>query len=356
MATKEIMDILPVSIKKEVESLSFLDKLQELRIKVNKPLFLVSNNKEHMTKYICNLEDVKVILQRISSYSIYAFEDEIKQGYITIRGGHRVGICGSCVIEKNSVKTIKNIASINIRIAREVKGCSKNILPYLISENRVLNTIIISPPKCGKTTILRDLAKNISDGVESLSLSGKNVSVIDERSEIGSCYRGVPQMDIGIRTDILDNCPKSEGIIMAIRSMAPQVVVCDEIGTYFEGSKKTLQSKKYWLAYNSNPKGKVIIDDGAKEALVTKRKSLLPAGIQSVHGTFNNGEIISVIDSTGLEIARGITNYNSFDINLIKGCNSSLIKENLGYKNYDEVIHANNLVIINDNYTYEKEE
>lgn len=232
MITKEIMNILPTSIKMEIENLSFLDKLQELRIKVNKPLFLVSNNKEHMTQYICNLEDVKVILQRISSYSIYAFEDEIKQGYITIRGGHRVGICGSCVIEKNSVKTIKNIASINIRIAREVKGCSKNILPYLISQDRVLNTIIISPPKCGKTTILRDLAKNISNGVESLSLSGKNVSVIDERSEIGSCYRGVPQMDIGIRTDILDNCPKSEGIIMAIRSMAPQVVVCDEIGTY----------------------------------------------------------------------------------------------------------------------------
>lgn len=232
MITKEIMDILPTSIKKEIESLSFLDKLQELRIKVNKPLFLISNNKEYMTQYICNLEDVKVILQRISSYSIYAFEDEIKQGYITIRGGHRVGICGSCVIEKNSVKTIKNIASINIRIAREVKGCSKNILPYLISQDRVLNTIIISPPKCGKTTILRDLAKNISNGVGSLSLSGKNVSVIDERSEIGSCYRGVPQMDIGIRTDILDNCPKSEGIIMAIRSMAPQVVVCDEIGTY----------------------------------------------------------------------------------------------------------------------------
>jgi len=232
MITKEIMDILPASIKKEIENLSFLDKLQELRIKVNKPLFLVSNNKEHMTKYICNLEDVKVILQRISSYSIYAFEDEIKQGYITIRGGHRVGICGSCVIEKNSVKTIKNVASINIRIAREVLGCSQNILPYLVKSDRVLNTIIISPPKCGKTTILRDLVKTISNGVEKLNLSGKNVSVIDERSEIGSCYRGVPQMDIGIRTDILDNCPKSEGIIMAIRSMAPQVVVCDEIGTY----------------------------------------------------------------------------------------------------------------------------
>ena len=232
MITKEIMDILPASIKKEIENLSFLDKLQEFRIKVNKPLFLVSNNKEHMTKYICNLEDVKVILQRISSYSIYAFEDEIKQGYITIRGGHRVGICGSCVIEKNSVKTIKNVASINIRIAREVLGCSQNILPYLVKSDRVLNTIIISPPKCGKTTILRDLVKTISNGVEKLNLSGKNVSVIDERSEIGSCYRGVPQMDIGIRTDILDNCPKSEGIIMAIRSMAPQVVVCDEIGTY----------------------------------------------------------------------------------------------------------------------------
>lgn len=232
MLTKDISDILPNTIKNEIQRCDKLDKIQEIRVKVNKPLFLVCDNKELKLNYSSTLEDVKIILQRMSNYSIYAFEDEIKQGYITIQGGHRVGLCGSCVLDKNSIKTIKNIASINIRVAREVIGCGDRIIPYITKDNRILNTIIISPPKCGKTTILRDLSRLISYGVPKLNLSGKNVSVIDERSEIGACFRGMPQMDIGIRTDILDGCPKSEGIIMAIRSMAPQVVICDEIGTY----------------------------------------------------------------------------------------------------------------------------
>lgn len=232
MLTKEVLEILPNSIKKQLEGFKYLDKLQEIRIKVNKPLFLVCNNQEYMVNCISTAEDIKIVLQRVSNYSIYAFEEEIKQGYITIQGGHRVGICGNCVVDKGNVKTIKHISSINIRVAREVIGCSEKILPYIVEEGKVLNTIIISPPKCGKTTILRDLTRNISNGVASIDLNGMNVSVIDERSEIGSCYRGIPQMNIGVRTDILDNCPKSEGIIMAIRSMAPQVIVCDEIGTY----------------------------------------------------------------------------------------------------------------------------
>lgn len=231
MLTKDILHILPNIIKNEIEENKNLDKLQEIRIKIDKPVFLVCNNQEFKLNYIATIEDIKIILQRISNYSIYAFEDEIKQGYITIQGGHRVGLCGSCVIDKNSVKTMKNISSINIRVAREVLGCSNNILPFIINEDRVMNTIIISPPKCGKTTILRDLVRSISNGTYKYNLTGKCVSVIDERSEIGSCYKGVPQMDVGLRTDVLDNCPKSEGIIMAIRSMAPQVVACDEIGT-----------------------------------------------------------------------------------------------------------------------------
>jgi len=232
MLTKEVLEILPNSIKKQLEGFKYLDKLQEIRIKVNKPLFLVCNNQEYMVNCTSTAEDIKIVLQRVSNYSIYAFEEEIKQGYITIQGGHRVGICGNCVVDKGNVKTIKHISSINIRVAREVIGCSEKILPYIVEERKVLNTIIISPPKCGKTTILRDLTRNISNGVTSIDLNGMNVSVIDERSEIGSCYRGIPQMNMGVRTDILDNCPKSEGIIMAIRSMAPQVIVCDEIGTY----------------------------------------------------------------------------------------------------------------------------
>jgi len=230
--TKEVLDILPPGIRTEVVNFGADSKLQEIRLKINKPLMFIVNNNEIKTGYIAKLEDIKAIIQRISSYSIYAFEEEIKQGYITIQGGHRVGICGTCVLDGGQLKTIKNISSINIRIAREVKGCSEAILPFIIRDNKILNTIIISPPKCGKTTILRDLSRQISNGISKYGLSGKNISIIDERSEIGACYRGVPQMDIGIRTDILDNCPKSQGIIMAIRSMAPHLIVCDEIGTY----------------------------------------------------------------------------------------------------------------------------
>ncbi|HCQ91639.1 MAG TPA: stage III sporulation protein AA, partial [Clostridium sp.] len=147
------------------------------------------------------------------------------------KGGHRVGLCGTVVTENSIIKTIKNIVSVNIRVAREVIDCSKEILPYMIEENNVLNTIIISPPKCGKTTILRDICRVLSTGSSTLKLTGKNITIVDERSELGACYNGIPQMNIGDRTDILDNCPKSQGIIMAIRSMSPQIIICDEIGT-----------------------------------------------------------------------------------------------------------------------------
>lgn len=232
MSTKEIFNILPYEIRKEIEDVNDYSNLQEIRIKVNKPLILQIANKEKITCYIPTLEDLKIILNRMSNFSIYAFEEEIKQGYITIKGGHRVGICGDCVIENNRVKTIKNVASINIRICKEIKGCSNNVMPYLINDKDIFNTIIISPPKCGKTTLIRDIARNISEGVPKYNFTGKKVCIVDERSEIAACYNGVPQLDVGLRTDILDNCPKYMGIMMAIRSMSPDVIICDEIGTY----------------------------------------------------------------------------------------------------------------------------
>ncbi|KEI07108.1 stage III sporulation protein AA [Clostridium botulinum] len=225
MSTKDVLYILPKELRAKLESIKSVDKLQEIRIKINKKLIVYVGNIEIIVDYLVKKEDIKVILQRISNYSIYAFEEEIKQGYITIKGGHRVGICGSCVIENEKVKTIKNIASLNIRICREVIGCSNNIMPYILNNSRVFNTIIISPPKCGKTTLIRDISRNLSD-------AKKKICIVDERSEIGACFEGVPQMNIGLRTDVFDNCVKSEGIIMAIRSMAPEVIVCDEIGTY----------------------------------------------------------------------------------------------------------------------------
>lgn len=229
--TKEILNILPQNIKSALENVIDSKELQEIRIRVDKPLIYQVGNKELINQYIPRAEDIKTIIQRMSNYSIYAFEEEIKQGYITIKGGHRVGICGRCIIEKNEVKTIKNIGSINIRICREVLSCSDSIMKFIVSNNEVINTIIISPPKCGKTTLIRDITRNISEGMATVNFNGKKVCVIDERSEIGACYNGVPQLQVGIRTDILDGCPKSEGIMMAIRSMSPDVVLCDEIGT-----------------------------------------------------------------------------------------------------------------------------
>ncbi|MFR5264086.1 stage III sporulation protein AA [Clostridium sp.] len=226
-----IIRFLSKPIIDEIKSQKDFKAIEEIRIAIGKPIIILKNNKEEIKSYRVTQEDMKSIMQRVSNYSIYAFEEEIKQGYITIEGGHRIGISGQCVIENGIVKTIKHIGSINIRVAREVIGCSNKLMKEIINDKKVNNTIIISPPKCGKTTLLRDITRNISNGYSPLNFEGKRTTVIDERSEIASCYRGIPQMNVGIRTDIYDNCIKSQGIIMAIRTMSPEVIVCDEIGT-----------------------------------------------------------------------------------------------------------------------------
>lgn len=236
-----IFFILPEKIKSEVRLIKEYSDLQEIRIKVNKPMIIQVGKNEYVSQYKATEDDMKKILNKMSGYSIYAIEEELRQGYVTIKGGHRIGICGECVTEGLRVKTIKNVSSINIRVCKEIIGCSNKLMKNIVFRNRVFNTIIISPPKCGKTTILRDMTRNLSNGITELGLTGKKISVIDERSEIGACANGVPQMNIGIRTDIMDNCPKSIGIMMAIRSMAPEIIVCDEIGTY-EDMKSVLMA------------------------------------------------------------------------------------------------------------------
>lgn len=228
---KSVLDILPNTIKSYISNIQDLNQLQEIRIKINKPILYQIGKRERIINYIATADDLKAILQRISNYSIYAFEEEIKQGYITIKGGHRVGLCGNCVLENYTIKTLKDIASVNIRICKEIIGCSDSIMPYILENNRVKNTIIISPPKCGKTTLIRDISRNLSEGINNNNFNPQKICIIDERSEIAACYKGVPQMRVGMRTDVLDNCPKSLGIMMAIRSMSPEVIICDEIGT-----------------------------------------------------------------------------------------------------------------------------
>lgn len=232
---EEVLKLLPLNLAEELREI-FINNLavQEIRIKANKPVIVNLSYKEIILGFVPSIEELKQILVRISNYSLYAYEEEIRQGYITIKGGHRIGIAGECVLNKGEIKTIRNISSLNIRICHEVKGCSNEVMRYITKNDSILNTLIVSPPKCGKTTILRDMARNISNGMPLYNLKGKKVSVIDERSEIASCFNGIPQLDIGIRTDILDNCFKKDGMIMAIRSLSPEIIICDEIGTYGE--------------------------------------------------------------------------------------------------------------------------
>ena len=244
MEYDEIYKILPKEISNIVKQYLQEDAVQEIRIKSGKPVILNLSYGEKVLDYRTTSEDLKFMMAKVSNYSLYAFEEEIKQGYITLKGGHRVGLAGECVISNGEVRTIKNISSLNIRICREIIGSSNKIMNLITNNNREYNTLIVSPPKCGKTTILRDIAKNISNGMYKINLSGKKVTIVDERSEIAACYNGVPQMNVGIRTDILDNCLKKSGMIMAIRSLSPEVLICDEIGT--KGDLEALN-----MAFNS---------------------------------------------------------------------------------------------------------
>lgn len=232
-AEEDIISIFTPKIGSLLRERILKEQIYEIRIKIGKPILVYSKYGESIINYISTKEDMKSLMQKISNYSLYAYEEDIRQGFITVRGGHRIGIAGECVMDNGEVKTIRNISSINIRISSEIIGCSDKVMKYIYSEKqqRIFNTIIISPPKCGKTTILRDIARNISNGIPSIGLFGHKVAVIDERSEIGACHFGIPQNDIGIRTDILDNCLKREGMIMAIRSLSPEILICDEIGT-----------------------------------------------------------------------------------------------------------------------------
>ena len=204
-------------------------KLQEIRLRIGKPLIIVSDNIEFVLHKIIEKEELMEILEYVSNYSLYAFENELKQGFITIEGGHRVGMTGQVLIEDGEVKNIKHISSMNIRISHEILNCADIIFPYITEDKQICNSLIISPPRCGKTTMLRDLIRQVSDG--NRWVRGCTVGVVDERSELGGCYLGVPQNQLGIRTDILDCCPKSKGMLMLVRSMAPQVIAVDEIGS-----------------------------------------------------------------------------------------------------------------------------
>lgn len=237
MGRKEIQMILPARFRAYFDQWD-MDRLREIRFRIRQPVEVFDGEHHMLCDERVEQADLKEILAYVSGYSLYAFEEEIAQGFITIPGGHRVGVAGQVVVGNGSVRNIRNISFVNVRLSHEIIGCGKKIMPYMKSSGRLHNTLIISPPGCGKTTLLRDVVRILSG--QAGDPKGINVTVVDERSEIAGCYRGIPQNDVGCRTDVLDGCPKSEGMMMAVRSLSPDVIVVDEIG-----GKKDVRALQY---------------------------------------------------------------------------------------------------------------
>nr|WP_275983781.1 stage III sporulation protein AA [Paenibacillus hamazuiensis] len=249
LVLESILAILPKTIKAIVQNLPIAvkEQLEEIRVRERRPLEIiyrggygfVSADSETGSApdaaYRPSREDCASILELITRYSVYTFDEELRRGFITVQGGHRVGLAGRTVLEQGKVKQIKDVTGFNIRIARQAVDAGKMVLPYLIDPglSSVHPTLIVSPPQQGKTTMLRDLARLISSGSGQdppVHGRGLKVGIVDERSELAASVHGVPTFDVGPRTDVLDGCPKAEGMMMMIRSMSPDVLAVDEIG------------------------------------------------------------------------------------------------------------------------------
>lgn len=217
-----------------------LRQIQEIRLRVGRPVIIYAHGREYFLS-----DDGELLYQaeralcpdkfymdrlfaHLCGYSVYAYEDEIRQGFLTVVGGHRIGLGGEVVCREHEPVSMKHVNAMNIRISHQIKGAAHGVMPLLFRGEEFLNTLIISPPGSGKTTLLRDMIRCISDGC--CGHAGMTVGVVDERSEIGGSCLGVPQNDLGMRTDLLDACPKAEGMFLLLRSMNPRVIAVDEIG------------------------------------------------------------------------------------------------------------------------------
>ena len=230
MRHDELSSIFPEFLRTTMEAWKIdTENLQEIRIRAERPVLALCGNREYRSKTAVKKAQLQEILAYLSGYSLYAYEDEIRQGYLSLPGGHRVGIAGRAVVERGKIRTVTDVSSLNIRFAHEVKGCADRLLPWIRKEDGLLHTLIVSAPGHGKTTLLRDCIRQVSDGEP--GYPGLTVGVVDERSEIAGGFRGGPGNDVGLRRDVLDGCPKAEGMMMLIRSMAAKAAAVAEIGS-----------------------------------------------------------------------------------------------------------------------------
>ena len=234
---REIVNVFPVNMREDLQRIHW-EGLEEIRVRIGWPVELIYNNGSKLLgnyDSIIDRQGLDEMLNYITGYSVYAMEEELRQGFVTITGGHRVGITGQAAYSREKtageymLTGFTDIGGLNIRIAHEKIDCAKDLVLLLRKDNSIYNTILFSAPGVGKTTYLRDAVRILATG--DAVFPGMKCCVIDERSEIAACRRGKPQNDLGIRCDVLDACPKEMGMRMVLRTMSPQVIVVDELGT-----------------------------------------------------------------------------------------------------------------------------
>lgn len=244
---RQLLPFLPPEVRRAMSDLAAeaLAGLEEVRLKTERPVLLRFDGGERFlgdgvltddpaSARPFSRQDMKKTMLLLSESSVYAFSEELRRGYITLPGGHRAGFAGRAVLEKGALRTLKEISSVDLRVAREVKGAGKSVLSRLpLFDGALPSTLLVAPPRAGKTTLLRDLTRLLSDGI---GVGPFRVGLADERSELAATLSGVPQLDVGLRTDVVDGCPKAEAMLLLLRSMGPEVLVTDELGREEDGA------------------------------------------------------------------------------------------------------------------------
>lgn len=223
--------VLPPRLRGQVLELPEKDQIraEEIRLRIGFPVSVVLPEGERSLRGgVVEPQELELLLERASGASVHSVLEQLREGFITISGGHRIGFCGTTVVDQGKITFLKDLSSACVRVARQFPGLAREVAPLLLEADQVQSTLILAPPGGGKTSFLRDLIRTLSDGE---GVPAYRIGVVDPRGELGAAFHGRVQLPLGSRTDLLDSCPKAQGLLLLLRSMNPQVLAVDEVTT-----------------------------------------------------------------------------------------------------------------------------